>query len=141
MTSQSPQTVLTSKLGYQQGLNNVSNQHATTGHVTAGGTVCLQELSQGGSRCAWHPSYDVASILQLVRAPSHPASSAGSAKGMDYMRCNLIPGDARHCSVAVTWVQVAHTERGMQLSMCSTPPSCRRFTNMTCSRMMGNTTI
>ena len=44
------------------------SKEAVAGHVTAGGTVCLEALSQSGSRDAWHASYDVVSVLQLVPA-------------------------------------------------------------------------
>ncbi|KAK9837003.1 hypothetical protein WJX81_006058 [Elliptochloris bilobata] len=60
-----------------------------TGHVTAGGTVCLEALSQSGSRGAWQQSYDVEAILQQVisnmttcervriRTPTGPGGMSG----------------------------------------------------------------
>ena len=53
---------------YQHDSHTKALKEAIAGHVTAGGTVCLEALSQSGSRDAWQPSYDVVSVLQLVLA-------------------------------------------------------------------------
>ena len=59
---------------------------AIAGHVTAGGTVCLEALSQGGSRSAWKTTYDVVSVLQLVPA-LHPVSFTDSAELVQEALC------------------------------------------------------
>ena len=37
-----------------------------TGHVTAGGSVCIEALTQSGSTGSWSPQYNVESMLMVV---------------------------------------------------------------------------
>lgn len=37
-----------------------------TGHVTAGGSVCIEALTQSGSQGSWSPEYNVESMLTVV---------------------------------------------------------------------------
>ena len=38
-----------------------------TGHVTAGGSVCIEALTQTGSANGWRPDYCVAGLLPLIK--------------------------------------------------------------------------
>jgi ubiquitin-conjugating enzyme E2 Q len=38
-----------------------------TGHVTAGGSVCIEALTQTGSRNSWQPDFCVSGLLPLVK--------------------------------------------------------------------------
>lgn len=38
-----------------------------TGHVTAGGSVCMEMLSGGGSHYGWHPSLCVVGIMPMIK--------------------------------------------------------------------------
>lgn len=37
-----------------------------TGHVTAGGSICLESLTNSGSPGCWQPSFCVGSMLHVI---------------------------------------------------------------------------
>jgi ubiquitin-conjugating enzyme E2 Q len=37
-----------------------------TGHVTAGGSICLEALTHSGTAGSWQPSYSAGSMLNVI---------------------------------------------------------------------------
>ena len=99
-----------------------------TGHVTAGGAICLEVLTNTGSKNSWRPDFCVESILQIailnmlhtesvvVRTASGPGGRSGP------LRC-------AHCFLSLPLLLLYNTKMPLSFSLVlhHTQPTTRPY--------------